>query len=156
MAAKATDKHIEFIRLVAIGTNQMEAYKATIGNGKATNATCKNKGSKLAKRYAIDIQQAKEKAAKIVEGVKDNETLKTALNEVLSQAEADAILCKTLKGEREVETLIVINGTIERVMTKPDHSDILKAYDLYNKRFGSNAPVKTDNSTINTITINGG
>ena len=151
-------KHQEFIRLVAKGVNNMEAYKSiqsiTKHNQSITKGTAKAQGSKLAKKYALEIQQAKEKDAKLIEGVKDNETLKTALNGILSQAEADLINSKILNGTLEVEKIVIIAGKAQKIMVKPSHSDISSAYDAHNKRFGSNAPVKTEvDLTANKIIV---
>lgn len=117
-------EHIEFIRLVANGTTQSEAYRATVGNPKATIDSVKSKASNLANKYAKEIDVERKRVQDIVTSIKDSEVLKTALNGILSQAEVDKHLCDSI-------------SNAESGMEK------LKAIDIYNKRFGSNAPVKT-------------
>ena len=142
-------KHIEFIKLVASGGNQSDAYKATVGNPKATSAQVKSKASNLAKKYAKEIQEAKKKAQSIVDKAADTKEAQIALKEVLTQAQVDAELCKIISGVSEVEKIIIVAGERQTVMCKPDHSDKLKAIDLYNKRFGSNAVQKHDLNVTN-------
>ena len=36
-------------------------------------------------------------------------------------------------GELEVEKIIIVRGEVKRIKCKPDHNDILKAADIYNK-----------------------
>lgn len=117
-------KHKEFIRLVANGTNLCDAYKLISTNKKLTDGTARVNGSKLAKKYAIEIQEAKKKDVEIVDSLKDNEVLKNALNGILSQVEVDNFLCQIMLNE------------------KTNNADKLKAIDLFYKRFGSNAPQK--------------
>ena len=138
-------KHIEFIRLVANGETQTEAYRVTCGNLKVTSKVAKVKGSQLAKRYAQEITEVKQKAQKVVELANESKEAKNALKAILTQAEVDATLSKIIRGEDECEKILVIGGKAQIIKTcKPDHSDKLKAIDLYNKRFGSNAPTKQE------------
>ena len=51
---KVTPEHTEFIRLVANGKNQSEAYMVTVGKNKVTLGTAKKNGSLLAKKYYRD------------------------------------------------------------------------------------------------------
>lgn len=117
-------EHREFIRLVANGSEQDKAYLVTVGNNKVTLPTARSKGSALAKKYMKEIESERIRLMDIITLAKDSEVIKTALNGVLSQSEVDAKLCESITDA-------------ESPMEK------LKAIDLYNKRFGSNAPVKT-------------
>jgi len=118
-------EHTEFIRLVANGSEQDKAYMVTVGNNKVTGATARVKGSNLAKKYAIEIDTERKRLQDIVTSTKDSEVLKTALNGILSVAEVDAILCNVIKQpESEV--------------------GLVKAIDLYYKRFGANSAIKTE------------
>lgn len=125
MASKGISKeHLEFIRLVSIGHSLEDAY-VTSSNTNTTGGNSRTQGSRLGKKYAIEIAHAKDKAVKLVNDVNDSEVVKNAIKDILTQAEVDAHLC--------------------RIMTKAKYDgDKLKAIDLYNKRFGSNAPVKSD------------
>ena len=142
---RATAKHTEFIRLVANGTNQSEAYRATVGNPMATLSAVKSKASNLAKKYANEIQQERERTRKVIEEAHDIKDVQNALNKVLTQAQVDAELSEIITGNGVVEKIVVVAGKIQVIKScKPDHADKLRAIDIYNKRFGSNAPTKTD------------
>jgi hypothetical protein len=118
-------KHQEFIRLVANGANQKEAYRVSIGKSGVSDSTCEGKSSNLAKKYAKEIDAERKRIQDIVTSTKDSEVIKTALNGILSQAEVDKALC-------------------DSIINPENGSEKLKAIDLYNKRFGSNAPVKSE------------
>ncbi len=116
--------HIKFCILVSQGHEYLSAY-VTACNPKLTNNSNKVSACRLAKKYSLHIAELKEKAIKLVEAAHDSSIVKNALNDILTQSEVDAALCK-----------IMMKG-------KSD-GDKLKAIDLYNKRFGSNAPIKSD------------
>lgn len=137
---KILPQHQKFIDLVANGTNQAEAYRLSVGNGKSTSGeTSKVKGSQLAKRFEQEIADERERQQAIVQGVKDSAIVKEALKGILSQAEVDAKVCKIISGELETEKIFVTQTGIKKVMEKPSQSDILRAADIYYKRFGSYA-----------------
>jgi hypothetical protein len=125
-------KHQEFIRLVANGANQKEAYRVSIGKSGVSDSTCEGKSSNLAKKYAKEIDAERKRIQDIVTSTKDSEVIKTALNGILSQAEVDKALC-------------------DSIINPENGSEKLKAIDLYNKRFGSNAPIQTQTD----LTLNG-
>jgi len=118
-------KHKEFIRLIASGETQANAYRLSIGKEGISKSGCEAKGSLLAKKYAKEIQQLIEKKAKAVESVHENKDVQIALKSILTQAEVDAKLCEII------------------LKTKFD-GDRLRAIEVYNKRFGSNAPIRND------------
>lgn len=117
-------KHKEFIRLVAEGNTLEKAYQQ-ISNNKPTSKTARENGSKLAKKYAKEIRELNEKKAKAVESAYEKKDVQIALKSILTQAEVDAKLCEII------------------LKTKFD-SDRLRAIEVYNKRFGSNAPIRSD------------
>lgn len=141
--ANISKEHIEFIRLVAEGVTFEKAF-VTSCNKSVTPGYARSYGSRLAKKYAKEIQQAKKKAQSIVEHVKDKEVVKNALNKVLTQAEVDAKLCDIIKGEPiEVISLNAFGKPCKNKITATI-PHILGAIETYNRRFGSNAPTKTD------------
>ncbi|CAB4165102.1 hypothetical protein UFOVP916_57 [uncultured Caudovirales phage] len=144
MAKTKSKAHIEFIRLVASGVTQTEAYRVTCGNKSVTTNVAKVKGSQLAKRYAQEITEAKEKDRKAVEGVKDLKVVQEALNGILSQSEVDKKLCDIINGNFLIEDVAIYMGCEVPYKRKPNANEVAKAIDLYNKRFGSYAPTKTD------------
>lgn len=142
---KISKSHSEFIRLVVSGETQTNAYKQAISKGKASKAILEQGGSRIAKKYTKQITELKQKSQKIVEQANDSKEAKIALKSILTQAEVDSELCKIIKGESLVQKIVIVAGKLEVIdYCKPDHSDKLKAIDLYNKRFGSNEAIKTD------------
>lgn len=140
---KPNEKHLEFIRLVAGGSEQDKAYWGTVGNKKVAKNTARNKGSVLAKRYAKEIAQERERAAKMITDAADSNVIKQALKSVLTQAEVDAKLSAIINGDLIKVQMMNASGKIYRGEIAPTIADITKAIDLYNKRFGSNAPIKS-------------
>ncbi len=113
-------KHIEFCSLVAKGENQDKAYRLISTNKELTDAVCRVMGSKLAKKYAEYISNLKKQDADMVLQAKSEDTVKKALNEVLSTVEVDAYLSKSVK--------------------KGD----VRAIDIFYKRFGVYPTIKTE------------
>jgi viroplasmin and RNaseH domain-containing protein len=142
--------HKEFIRLVANGTDQDEAYKLTSTNTSLTMATCRVNGSKLAKKYALDIQESKEKASAIVEQANNDKDVQKALKSILTKAEVDAKLCDIIKGELHEVQMLNTQGKIFKALVSPTLSERAKAIDTYYRRFGLNEAQKQE------ITLNKG
>jgi hypothetical protein len=118
-------KHKEFIRLIASGETQANAYRLSIGKEGISKSACEAKGSLLVKKYAKEIQQLIEKKAKAIESAYEKNDVQIALKSILTQAEVDAKLCD--------------------IILKAKHDgDRLRAIEVYNKRFGSNAPIRSD------------
>jgi hypothetical protein len=140
---KISAKHTEFIRLVANGTNQSEAYILTNPNKNLTKGTIKVESSKLAKKYADLIAKEKKNIADIITSTKDSEVVQKALNDIVSQAEVDAVVFRIFKPDELVEEIMIIGGKAQVVKRKPTQSELQNAYDKYNKRFGSYAPTQT-------------
>lgn len=141
-------QHRVFIELMARGLSASDAYRQGMGKKDATMKTANEMGSKLAKRFEFEIQKAKELDRQAVEEAKGAEVLKTALLGLLSQAEVDAKLCSIIRGESETERILVVAGRIQKYPnSKPDHGEVIRAIDLYNKRFGSYAAQQVDVTT---------
>ena len=137
-------KHKEFIRLVIDGVNQDEAYLLTIGNNKVTKATARAKGSAMAKKYALEIQEAKKKALDIVEQANNDKDVQIALKSILTKAEVDAKLCEIIKGELQEVQMLNNQGKVFKAMISPTLSERAKAIDTYYKRFGLNEAQKQE------------
>lgn len=134
-------EHNAFIDAVAKGVDFKTAY-ATQCNPNATDANCKSQGSRLAKKYALEIQQAKEKAQEAIQQARDSNAVKEALNDILSQAEVDAILSDFISGKKfKVTVTDAFGNTHDREIT-PSLSERRAAIETYNKRFGSNEAEK--------------
>lgn len=138
--------HYQFIKLVSEGSDYATAY-ATVCNPNATKSNCKSQGSRLAKKYAIEIHQAKEKAQKVVEQANETKEAKNALKSILTQAEVDAKLCETINMELVEVQALNSQGKVFKAKISPTIAERNKAIDTYYKRFGSNAPIKTENKT---------
>jgi hypothetical protein len=143
-------KHKEFIRLVIDGVAQDEAYLVTVGNNKVTRATARAKGSAMAKKYALEIQQAKERASAIVEEANKDKDVQKALKSTLTKAEVDAINSSMIQGELYQVQMVNSQGKIWKAMVSPTIAERQKAIDTYYKRFGLNEAQKQE------LTINKG
>ena len=141
---RATAKHTEFIRLVANGTNQSEAYRATVGNPKATISACKAKASQLAKKYADLIAQEREKLKVIVEEAQSNRVAEIAQMNIMTSAERMEFLSKMAKGEVKVKQPFVIGGKIMEYPSEPTFAERRAAIAELNKMDGSYAPAKNE------------
>ena len=119
-----TPNHQKFIEQVANGLTQSDAYELSCGKKGVSKTTSQVKGCQLAKRYALQIQNAIERHRQVVERTADAAIVKTIKNAILTQNEVDAVLCELMMNE------------------KTTNGDRLKAIDLYNKRFGSNEAIK--------------
>ena len=134
--------HIKFIKLVAKGHTFQEAYSITSDNKSITKATARAQGSKLAKKYATEIQQAKEKDATIVSAAIDTNTAQNALKSIVSQADADAKAFRILGENDLVVDYYYVMGMPKEFTRKPTQTEIQKSFALYCLRFGSNAATK--------------
>jgi len=142
--------HKEFIRLVADDLAQDEAYRLTNANKTLTMATCRVNGSKLAKKYALEIQEAKKKALDIVEQANNTKDVQNALKSILTKAEVDAKLCEIIKGDLQEVQMLNNQGKVFKAMISPTLSERAKAIDTYYRRFGLNEAQKQE------VTINKG
>ena len=145
----ATSKeHTEFIRLVSEGVTFEKAFVTTC-NKNATSSYARSYGSRLAKKYAKQIELERNRIQAIITSTKDDETLKNALNGILSQAEVDKKLCDIINGDFVVNDVAIFQGSPIPFMRQPNASEVKGAIDSYYKRFGLNAPtqIKSENST---------
>ena len=140
---KISAKHQEFIRLVASGTNQSEAYRATIGNPKATISACKAKASQLAKKYADLIAKERDILKAIVEDAKNKTVAEIAQMNIMTSAERMEFLTKMAKGEVKVKQPFVIGGKIMEYPSEPTFAERRAAIAELNKMDGSYAPMQT-------------
>ena len=139
-------EHLEFIRLVANGMNQSEAYKATVGNPMATVDSVKSKASNLAAKYSTEISQQKQKHQQLIQQANETEASQNAQNKVLENAskiitqfQADAKVFRILGEDDMVDDMIIVGSKYSPIKRKPTQKEIQDAYKLYNLRFGSNA-----------------
>lgn len=137
-------KHIEFINLVASGESQSTAYKATVGNKSATIAQVKSKASNLAKKYAVLINEERERLRKVVEAANDSKVSEIAQMNIMGKAERMELLTKMAKGELKIKTPVVIAGKIMEYPAEPTASDRRSAIAELNKMDGSYAPAKQE------------
>jgi len=145
--------HKEFIRLVSDGIAQDEAYLVTIGNNKVTKATARSKGSALAKKYALEIQELKKKASNIVEEANKDKDVKNALKLILTKAEVDAQICNIIKGDLQEVQMLNNQGKVFKAKVSPTISERTKAIEVYYKRFGLNEAEKVENTIKGVDTI---
>ncbi len=133
MATVIKKEHVEFIRLVANGTNQSEAYSLTYPNKSLTKGTIKVESSKLAKKYAKEIAEAHQINKDIAEAANKDAIGKTAEMTILTSAKRQEVLSK--------------------MILKPDTSnvDIIKAISELNKMDGSHAPKQIEAKVENHV-----
>ena len=141
-------KHNEFIRLVASGETQWKSYKLSFPKKNLSKKTCEVENNKLAKRYALEIQQARENAQKVIEQASKEKEAEIALKQILTQAEVDAKLCKIINGELIEVQILNQQGKVFKELITPTISEQRAAIETYNKRFGSNAAEKIDQKII--------
>lgn len=143
MAAKGIipKSHQKFIKLISTGVSQVEAYSLSFPRKNLNYNVAGVEGHKLSKRYAKQIAEANDRQRQAVIDAYKSEAVKEALKEILTQAEVDAILSKKIKA---LPKILRDKKTGKALGVDNTSSDNLRAIDLFNKRFGSNAPVKTE------------
>jgi hypothetical protein len=140
---RATAKHTEFIRLVANGTNQSEAYILTNPNKNLTKGTIKVESSKLAKKYADLIAKERDVLKVIVEEAQSNRVAEIAQMNIMTSVERMEFLTKMAKGEVKVKQPFVIGGKIMEYPSEPTFAERRAAIAELNKMDGSYAPTQT-------------
>lgn len=140
-------KHSEFIMLVAGGTNQSEAYVLTNPNKNLTKGTIKVESSKLAKKYALLINEERERLRKVVEAANDSKVSEIAQKRIMSLVERMEWLTKLVDGTIKAKRPFVVGGKIMEYPEEPSHADRVRALAELNKMDGSYAPAKQDITT---------
>jgi hypothetical protein len=143
-------KHQQFIELVAAGSEQDKAYIKAIAKDGTSQASARQKGSILAKRYAKEIQIERERVGKVIEAAKNKLVSDIAEKNILSTAERMEMLSKIAKGEVKIKKPFVIAGKIMEYPSEPDHNDRTKAIAELNKMDGSYAPAETKTTITDT------
>ena len=151
-------KHTEFIRLVADGVNQSEAYRLTCTNKDLTDLTTRVEGSKLAKKYQNEISQERERLKNVLEAAYDSKITEIAEKRIMDSAERMEWLTKLADGSIKAVRPIVVAGSIVEYSEEPSHTDRIRAIAELNKMDGSYAPAKVENTltdarTPSTITL---
>lgn len=150
---KLPAKHTEFIRLVANGESQVTAYKVTCGNKAVTSNVAKVKGSQLAKKYALLINEERERLRKVVEAANDSKVSEIAQKRIMSAAERMEWLTKLVDGTIKAKRPFVVGGKIMEYPEEPSHSDRVKALAELNKMDGSYAPTQVNQQNTGIIKV---
>lgn len=135
-------KHQLFINEVVKGAKLNDAYLTTIGNKSTTPKTAREQGSKLAKKYAKEIELAKKKNKAIADKANKKTLAKVAQLTILSVAQRKDILAKIALGKIPLTKPMVCDGEIKLVPVVPDWNDRKNAIAELNKMDGSYAPIK--------------
>jgi hypothetical protein len=143
-------KHIEFINLVAKGETQSNAYKLSVGKKGVSKQVSEVKGSQLAKKYAVLINEERERLRKVVEAANDSKVSEIAQMNIMGKAERMELLTKMAKGELKIKTPFVIAGKIMEYPAEPTASDRRAAIAELNKMAGDYAPAKTETTITDT------
>lgn len=126
-------KHKDFIKKVADGLTQSDAYRLSIGKDGVSKSVCEVKGSQLAKKYAKEIDLERKRVSDIVNHASDSKVVENAFKDVLSKAERMKFLSN------------LVTTKSDKIFT----GDKIKAIAELNKMDGSYAPtqVKSENTT---------
>ena len=136
-------KHIEFINLVAKGETQSNAYKLSVGKKGVSKQVSEVKGSQLAKKYALLINEERERLRKVVEAANESKVSEIAQMNIMGKAERMELLTKMAKGQLKIKTPVVIAGKIMEYPAEPTASDRRAAIAELNKMSGDYAPAKS-------------
>ena len=136
-------KHIEFINLIAKGETQSNAYKLSVGKKGVSKQVSEVKGSQLAKKYAVLINEERERLRKVVEAANDSKVSEIAQMNIMGKAERMELLTKMAKGQLKIKTPVVIAGKIMEYPAEPTASDRRAAIAELNKMSGDYAPAKS-------------
>ena len=142
--ASLSAKHLDFISLVAAGEEQGIAYKLTVGKNGVSKQVSQVKGSQLAKKYALLIDEERQRLRKVVEAANDSKVAEIAQKRIMSSAERMEWLTMMADGTIKAKRPFVVAGKIMEYPEEPSHSDRIKALAELNKMDGSYAPTKTD------------
>lgn len=142
--AKLSAPHKKFIQLIAKGFTQQKAYTTSFSNKTPAKATASSEGSVLAKKYAVEIQQEKERGLLAQTDAYETDEAQKALKSVVSQANADTKSFRILGQDDLVDDYYYLRGVPTHYLRKPSQIELQKSYALYCARFGSNASNKLD------------
>jgi hypothetical protein len=147
-------KYKRFVELVAQGETQQNAFLATIGKNKEYKSPV-TQASKLASKYRKAIDLRREQLSNAVEKLYDTKEAQNALQHIITQAQADAIICDIITGKKLIKKAVFnpLTKCFEDRMVEPDHNDIITAYAQYCKRFGSYAPKSLHHKIDKTNTL---
>jgi hypothetical protein len=146
-------KHIEFIRLVANGETQSNAYKLSIGKKGVSKQVSEVKGSQLAKKYSNLIAEQRDNLKKVVEEAQKDKVAEIAQMNILTSAQRMEILSNIAQGKLKVKKPFVIGGKVLEYPSEPDHTDIKNAIAELNKMQGDYAPTKINQENTGIIRV---
>jgi hypothetical protein len=146
-------KHIEFIRLVANGETQSNAYKLSVGKKGVSKQVSEVKGSQLAKKYADLIAEQRNNLKKVVEEAQKDKVAEIAQMNILTSAQRMEILSNIAQGKLKVKKPFVIGGKVLEYPSEPDHTDIKNAIAELNKMQGDYAPTKINQENTGIIRV---
>lgn len=136
--------HIDFIRLIADGKAQGEAYQLSVANKKLSPSVAHVQGCKLAKKYATEIKSERNRIAKMIEASKDSAATEIEANSIMNKAERMKLLSDIARGNISVEQAISTKDGIDVVEAKPSFAERRAAIAELNKMDGSYSPTKQE------------
>lgn len=145
MAKKPLNKkQLKFVKLVAQGMNQAEAYVSTIAIKDTTEFNARAQASKTAKKYAKQIAAERRIAKRIQDTAEEKAIVKTAERRILSKADRMEILTDMASGRLKVTKVSVVAGQLVEHEVHADFSERRGALTELNKMTGDYEPVKTE------------
>lgn len=111
---------------------------------KAQKESARVKSSKLLQNDTVltYLNEMKHKINSVAEIKLINELSNKETVVLLTATKKREILANIANGELIAEKTLVVNGQLEKVFSKPNHSDIMKAIELDNKITGEYSPTK--------------
>lgn len=147
--------HIDFCKSVANGSTFKDAYLMQVSCKNGTSeATAEQQGSRLAKKYAIYIQELKQKTSMAIDKAYENEAVKDALKSVISKTERMQVLSDIAIGKLKISKPIFTKEGVIDSYVEPDCNDRTKAIAELNKMDGAYAPQKIDNTIKGSLGVN--
>lgn len=135
--------HIEFCRAVANGSTYKDAYKTYVATKNSlSEKVYEVEGSKMAKKYALHIQDLKKITSAAIDKAHENDAVNEALKGVMSKLERMQLLSDMAYGNVIVRKTIPIGGEDIQQECEPTHMDRIKAVAELNKMDGAYTPIK--------------
>lgn len=136
--------HINFIRLIAEGKGQGEAYQLSVAKKSLSPSVAHVQGCKLAKKYSNEINSERKRISSIIESSKDTASAAIEASAIMDRLERMKLLSDIARGNLSVEQAISTKDGIDIVEAKPSFSERRAAISELNKMDGSYSPTKQE------------
>lgn len=145
------ENHLRFIESVAKGETYYNSYVSICKKSIRKNAA-EVQGSRLAKKYANEIESARKVNSEIAEAAKVKAITDNVTAQILSASQRMDYLTGVINGKKTIPKIIVVDGSSVEIQVQANHIERIKAIAELNKMDGSYAPAKI-NITDKTIHV---